>query len=38
MYNIKYECRYHKDDVFLETDNVTHDEKNYIRDVLYRED
>jgi len=38
MYNIEYECRYHKDDVFLETDNVTNDEKDYIRNILYRED
>ena len=38
MYNIKYQCRYHKDDVFLETDNVNDDEKDYIRNILYRED
>jgi hypothetical protein len=38
MYNIKYECRYNKDNVFLETDNVTDDEKDYIINILYRED
>jgi hypothetical protein len=38
MYNVKYECRYNKDNVFLETDNVTDDEKDYIRNILYRED
>jgi hypothetical protein len=38
MYNTKYECRYHKDNIFLDTDNVTDEEKNYIRNILYRED
>jgi hypothetical protein len=38
MYDTKYECRYNKDDIFLETDIVTEDEKDFIRDVLYRED
>lgn len=38
MYNTKYECRYHLDNVFLDTDQVSDDEKQYIRDLLYRED
>jgi hypothetical protein len=38
MYDINYECRYYKDDVFIETDVVTDDEKEYIRNILYRED
>jgi predicted transcriptional regulator len=38
MYDTKFECRYHRDDVFLETDNVTDDQKNFIRDILYKED
>ena len=38
MYNTKYSCRYHRNDVFLETDNVTDDEKEFIRNILYRED
>lgn len=37
-YNTQYECRYHRDDVFLETDEVTEEEKEYVRDILYRED
>lgn len=35
---MEYECRYHKDDVFLDTDDVTDEMKDYIRDLLYRED
>lgn len=38
MYNTNYECRYHKDEVFLETDIVTDEEKEFIRNVLYKED
>jgi len=38
MYNTKYECRYHKDNVFLDTDEVTDNEKDYIRNILYSED
>lgn len=38
MYNTNYECRYYKDDVFLETDEVNEYEKEFIRDVLYKED
>lgn len=38
MYDTKYSCRYHKNDVFLETDEVTDGEKDYIRTVMYRED
>lgn len=38
MYNTKFECRYHKDDVFLETDQVNEEEMIYIRNILYRED
>jgi hypothetical protein len=38
MYDIKYECRYHKNDIFLETDNITDDEKDFIRNILYKED
>jgi len=38
MYDTKYECRYYKDSVFLDTDQVNDDEKNYIRNILYRED
>lgn len=38
MYNTDYICRYNKDDVFLETDDVNNQEKEYIRDLLYKED
>jgi len=38
MYDTKFECRYHKDDVFLETDNVNENQKALIRDILYKED
>jgi len=38
MYNINYKCRYHKNDIFLETDEITNDEKEYIKDIMYKED
>jgi hypothetical protein len=38
MYNTKYECRYHLDNVFLETDDLDDESKQYVRDTLYRED
>lgn len=38
MYNSKFQCRYHKDDVILDTDNVTENEINFIRNYLYKED
>jgi len=38
MYNTNYECRYHKDNIFLETDDVNDNEKDYIRHILYEED
>jgi hypothetical protein len=38
MYNTKYICRYNSPDVFLETDVVTEKEKEFIRNVLYKED
>jgi hypothetical protein len=37
-YNTKYQCRYDNNDVFLDSDKVSIDEKNYIRDILYKED
>jgi hypothetical protein len=38
MYDTKFECRYHKDDVFLETDQLSENQKFLIRDILYKED
>ncbi len=38
MYNTKFVCTYNTPEVFLETDNVTSDEKAFIRDVIYRQE
>lgn len=38
MYDTKYECRYQKDDIFLESDDITDNEKDFIRNILYQED
>ena len=38
MYDTKFECRYHRNDVFLESDKVNNYEKTFIRDILYKED
>lgn len=38
MYNTKFECRYNKDDVILDTDDVTENEANFIRNYIYKED
>ena len=38
MYNTKFECRYYKDDVILDTDDVTESEISFIRNYLYKED
>ena len=38
MYNTDFECRYHRYDVFIDTDNVTEQEKDFIRNILYKED
>ena len=38
MYDTKYECQYHKDSVFIESDVVTENEKQIITDILYKED
>ena len=38
MYNTKFECRYHKDDIILEIDNVNENEIHFIRNYLYKED
>jgi hypothetical protein len=37
-YDTKYQCRYHNDDIFLPTDEVNEQQKEYIRNILYRED
>lgn len=38
MYNSKYECIYLKDDLFLKTDKLSNDEKEYLREIFYRRD
>jgi hypothetical protein len=38
MYNTKYECRYCKDDIFLPSDKISEEEKDNVRDILYKED
>jgi hypothetical protein len=38
MYNTKFVCTYNTPEVFLETDNITNDEKLFIRDVIYRQE
>ena len=38
MYNTKFNCTYNTLEVFLDTDNVTINEKNFIRDTLYRQE
>ena len=38
MYNTKVVCTYHTPEVFLETDKVNDSEKEFIRNVIYRQE
>ena len=38
MYNTQVVCTYNTPEVFLETDNITDDEKAFIRDTIYRQE
>jgi hypothetical protein len=38
MYNTKIECTYYKEDIFFSTDNISEDEKEFIRDTIYRQE
>jgi hypothetical protein len=38
MYNTKFVCTYHTPEVFLDTDNITEDEKEFIRNTIYRQE
>jgi len=38
MYNTKFVCTYHTPEVFLETDNITNEEKEFIRNTIYRQE
>ena len=38
MYNTKVVCTYNTPEVFLETDKIRDEEKNFIRDAIYRQE
>ena len=38
VYDTHYTCVYNSPDVFLETDQVSNSEREFILDVLYRQD
>jgi hypothetical protein len=38
MYNTKFVCTYHTPEVFLDTDNITNEEKEFIRNTIYRQE
>lgn len=38
MYNTKVECAYNTPEVFLETDNISEDEKTFVRNIIYRQE
>ena len=38
MYDTKFVCTYHTPEVFLDTDNVSKDEKEFIRNTIYRQE
>ena len=38
MYNTKFVCTYNTSDVFLESDNISDEEKGFIRDTIYRQE
>jgi hypothetical protein len=38
MYNTKVECTYNTPEVFLETDNISEDEKIFVRNIIYRQE
>lgn len=38
MYNTKIVCTYNTSEVFLEEDNVSEEEKGFIRDAIYRQE
>jgi hypothetical protein len=38
MYNTQVVCTYNTPEVFLETDDITDDEKMFIRDTIYRQE
>jgi hypothetical protein len=38
MYNTKFVCTYHTPEVFLDSDNITNEEKEFIRNTIYRQE
>lgn len=38
MYNTKIICTYNTPEIFLETDEITDNERNFIRNVIYRQE
>ena len=38
MYNTQVVCTYNTPEVFLETDNISDDEKSFVRDTIYRQE
>lgn len=38
MYNTKIKCTYNTSDIFLDSDNITENDKQFIRDVIYRQE
>jgi len=38
MYNTKVVCTYNTDEVFLETDEITEEERYFVRDAIYRQE
>jgi hypothetical protein len=38
MYNTKFVCTYNTPDVFSVDDNISDDEKKFVRDVIYRQE
>lgn len=38
MYDANYECRYHKDNIFLDTDDINDYERAHVKHILYNED
>lgn len=38
LYNTQYICSYQDSDVFIETDTITAEEKEFVRNCIYRQD
>jgi hypothetical protein len=38
MYDTKFVCTYNTPEVFLDTDNITQEEKDFVREAIYRQE